>query len=91
VANEAEILIVEDDEVIMGTLAYNLSRNGFGVSQATTGAEALRMARKPVVRVLHRLNTLGVFVGTERYRIFETAPGPYSSGGEYCSCTSSVA
>src|ERR687893_1330611 len=46
VANEAEILIVEDDEVIMGTLAYNLSRSGFGVSQATTGAEALRMARK---------------------------------------------
>src|SRR4028119_771749 len=46
VANEAEILIVEDDEVIMGTLAYNLSRNGFGVSQATTGAEALRMSRK---------------------------------------------
>src|SRR5918997_804408 len=46
VANEAEILIVEDDEVIMGTLAYNLSRSGFGVSQAATGAEALRMARK---------------------------------------------
>ena len=41
----AEILIVEDDEVIMGTLAYNLSRNGFGVSQATSGNEALRMAR----------------------------------------------
>ncbi|CAA9388829.1 MAG: Two-component transcriptional response regulator, winged helix family, partial [uncultured Rubrobacteraceae bacterium] len=46
VTSEAEILIVEDDEVIMGTLAYNLSRNGFGVNQATTGAEALRMARK---------------------------------------------
>jgi DNA-binding response OmpR family regulator len=45
-ASAAEILIVEDDEVIMGTLAYNLSRNGFGVSQATSGAEALRMARK---------------------------------------------
>src|SRR3712207_6263563 len=30
----------------MGTLAYNLSRQGFGVSQATTGAEALRIARK---------------------------------------------
>jgi DNA-binding response OmpR family regulator len=42
----AEILIVEDDEVIMGTLAYNLSRNGFGVSQATNGADALRLARK---------------------------------------------
>jgi DNA-binding response OmpR family regulator len=42
----AEILIVEDDEVIMGTLAYNLSRQGFGVKGATTGAEALRMARK---------------------------------------------
>jgi DNA-binding response OmpR family regulator len=42
----AEILIVEDDEVIMGTLAYNLSRAGYGVSQASTGAEALRLARK---------------------------------------------
>jgi DNA-binding response OmpR family regulator len=42
----AEILIVEDDEVIMGTLAYNLSRQGFGVKGTTTGAEALRMARK---------------------------------------------
>ncbi len=42
----AEILIVEDDEVIMGTLAYNLSRAGYGVSQATAGAEALKLARK---------------------------------------------
>ena len=42
----AEILIVEDDEVIMGTLAYNLSRNGFGVQGATNGADALRLARK---------------------------------------------
>jgi DNA-binding response OmpR family regulator len=45
-ASAAEILIVEDDEVIMGTLAYNLSRQGFGVQGATTGAEALRIARR---------------------------------------------
>jgi DNA-binding response OmpR family regulator len=44
--NTAEVLIVEDDEVIMGTLAYNLSRQGFSVQGATTGAEALRLARK---------------------------------------------
>ncbi|MDP8946729.1 MAG: response regulator transcription factor [Actinomycetota bacterium] len=30
----------------MGTLAYNLSRQGFGVKGVTTGAEALRFARK---------------------------------------------
>jgi DNA-binding response OmpR family regulator len=30
----------------MGTLAYNLSRSGFGVSQATNGADALRAARR---------------------------------------------
>jgi DNA-binding response OmpR family regulator len=42
----AEILIVEDDEVIMSTLSYYLSRNGFGVSQATSGAEAMRIARR---------------------------------------------
>jgi DNA-binding response OmpR family regulator len=45
VTRTAEILIVEDDEAIMGTLAYNLSRNGFGVSRATNGADALRTAR----------------------------------------------
>ena len=45
-ASTAEILIVEDDEVIMGTLAYNLSRQGFSVKGATTGAQALRLARK---------------------------------------------
>jgi DNA-binding response OmpR family regulator len=44
-ASAAEILIVEDDEVIMGTLAYNLSRQGFSVKGATTGTEALRLAR----------------------------------------------
>ncbi len=44
--NAAEILIVEDDEVIMGTLAYNLSRQGFGVEGTTSGVEALRLARK---------------------------------------------
>jgi DNA-binding response OmpR family regulator len=42
----AEILRVEDDGVIMGTLAYNLSRQGFAVKGATTGAEALGIARK---------------------------------------------
>ncbi|MDQ4105965.1 MAG: response regulator transcription factor [Actinomycetota bacterium] len=45
-SNGTEILIVEDDEVIMGTLAYNLSREGFSVSKATTGTEALRAVRK---------------------------------------------
>src|ERR671910_1010874 len=44
--NGAEILIVEDDEVIRSPLAYTLSRHGFGVKSATTGAEALRLARK---------------------------------------------
>src|ERR671910_513492 len=44
--NGAEILIVEDDEVIRSPLAYTLSRHGFGVKSATTGADALRLARK---------------------------------------------
>src|SRR3712207_943542 len=30
----------------MGTLAYNLSRAGYGVNVAATGAEALKLARK---------------------------------------------
>ncbi|MDQ3911252.1 MAG: response regulator transcription factor [Actinomycetota bacterium] len=47
VANStAEILIVEDDEVILSTLAYNLTRQGFSVHKATSGSEALKLARK---------------------------------------------
>ena len=42
----AEILLVEDDAVILNTLAYNLSRQGFGVQKALNGAEALKLARK---------------------------------------------
>ncbi len=42
----AEILVVEDDEAILNTLAYNLVRQGFGVQKATSGIEALRLARK---------------------------------------------
>ena len=32
--------------VILNTLAYNLGRQGFGVQKATSGAEALKLARK---------------------------------------------
>src|SRR5215207_11657089 len=42
----AEILLVEDDAVILNTLAYNLTRQGFGVHKAMSGAEALKLARK---------------------------------------------
>jgi DNA-binding response OmpR family regulator len=46
VTTTAEILIVEDDIVILNTLAYNLIRQGFVVQKATSGAEALKLARK---------------------------------------------
>jgi DNA-binding response OmpR family regulator len=45
-SSKPEILIVEDDRAILETLSYNVSRAGFEVSRATTGAEALRMARR---------------------------------------------
>src|SRR5215213_1325425 len=46
VVTTAEILIVEDDVVILDTLAYNLTRQGFGVQKAMSGAEAMKLARK---------------------------------------------
>lgn len=46
VETKAEILIVEDDVAILETLAYNLSRQGFGVSRATDASEALKLARQ---------------------------------------------
>src|ERR687893_600976 len=41
-----EILIVEDDAVILNTLAYNLSRQGFVAHKASDGAEALKLTRQ---------------------------------------------
>lgn len=46
VETAAEILIVEDDAVILDTLAYNLGRQGFGVHKALDGAEASKLARR---------------------------------------------
>jgi len=43
---QEEILIVEDDQAILETLAYNLSREGFAVHKATDGAQALKLARR---------------------------------------------
>jgi DNA-binding response OmpR family regulator len=41
----AEVLIVEDDPVILNTLSYNLSRQGYSVNSAASGSEALKLAR----------------------------------------------
>jgi DNA-binding response OmpR family regulator len=39
-------LIVEDDAVILETLAYNLNCQGFGVRKATDATEALKLTRQ---------------------------------------------
>lgn len=43
---EATVLLVEDDPVLRGTLAYNLTREGFRVLTAATGESALDLARQ---------------------------------------------
>ena len=40
------ILVVEDEEVIRETLRFNLVREGYQVSQASNGIEALDKARE---------------------------------------------
>ncbi len=42
---EATVMIVEDDPILRGTLAYNLSREGFRVLTAANGEAALDLAR----------------------------------------------
>jgi DNA-binding response OmpR family regulator len=41
-----KVLVVEDEPVLLETLAYNLSRHGYEVSQAATGSEALEVAHR---------------------------------------------
>ncbi len=49
-----KLLLVEDDQTLRETLAYNLSREGYAVTQAGDGMEALDLARqvKPDLVVL---------------------------------------
>jgi two-component system phosphate regulon response regulator PhoB len=42
---KVNILIVEDDEDILELVRYNLSREGYQVSTATTGEQAVKIAR----------------------------------------------
>jgi len=42
----SKILIVEDDQNLLATLNYNLSRESYDVVQAVDGAEALKVARQ---------------------------------------------
>jgi len=46
VLTTGEVLVVEDDSVILDTLAYNLVRQGFDVQKAMNGSEALKLVRK---------------------------------------------
>ncbi|MGB8647397.1 MAG: response regulator transcription factor [Anaerolineae bacterium] len=49
-----KLLLVEDDQTLRETLAYNLTREGYTVTQASNGAAALDLARqiKPELVVL---------------------------------------
>ncbi|MFN2224068.1 MAG: response regulator [Candidatus Promineifilaceae bacterium] len=40
-----KVLVVEDEAVLLETLAYNLTRQGYTVGQATTGPQALEVAQ----------------------------------------------
>jgi DNA-binding response OmpR family regulator len=44
-SNAISVLIVEDDETLQETLAYNLDREGYTVTTATDGSTGLEMAR----------------------------------------------
>ena len=43
--DQKSILIVEDDETLQETLAYNLSKEGYKVAVASNGQMGLEMAR----------------------------------------------
>ena len=45
-ANNNKILIVEDDYNLLTTLKYNLQKDGYDVTTAIDGAEAVETARK---------------------------------------------
>ncbi len=47
-----QVLIVEDDEVMRETLAYNLNKEGFAIDVAADGAAGLELARSKTVDLI---------------------------------------
>ena len=43
---QSKILVVEDDTNLLGTLKYNLLKEGYGVVTAANGAAAVEIARR---------------------------------------------
>jgi DNA-binding response OmpR family regulator len=50
-SDEATVLVVEDDPILRGALAYNLSREGFRVLTAADGESGLASARREAERL----------------------------------------
>lgn len=46
------VLVVEDDEDILELIAYNLKKDGFAVTQATTGEDALAKVRRSPPQII---------------------------------------
>ena len=44
--NNNKILVVEDDQNLLATLKYNLQKEGYGVTTAADGTEAIDIARR---------------------------------------------
>ena len=81
--SQNKILVVEDDPNLLTTLKYNLEKDGYDVTTAIDGAEAVQFFRKslaePLPSFLKRLHVLtpgGVGEpGIKTYSIFEADKG----------------
>jgi len=59
----SRIMIVEDDQTLLGVLKYNLTKEGYNVVTAIDGAQALEAARseKPeLIRPWFRIQASGL-------------------------------
>lgn len=52
ILEKKQVLIVEDDEVMRETLAYNLNKEGFAIDVAADGAAGLELARSKTVDLI---------------------------------------
>jgi DNA-binding response OmpR family regulator len=75
-----KILLVDDEEVLLETIAYNLEREGYQVSTATTGASALDIAHRemPDLIILDLMlpGMDGIYVCRRLRKAQETATTP---------------
>lgn len=77
-AERQPILVVDDDEIILGSVAFVLADEGYAVAMATNGQEALEQIEKQPPRLILLDMRMPIMDGWAFAAAYREHPGPHA-------------